>query len=246
MHRILYIDSSVILRRCPSTFLKLPFPVAVKYKNLLQYLPDDSTLGYASADLKLLSVEYALFNYLPFNFCGDWVQSGTYNVNACPNDGTYSFGVPYTLPWDDGDITTWFATGWQGYSNLKIWSNSTGSEQDELLTSCVLHWKTYVTPMNEEDGWKTLPSAAQATIILGIMAVLMFFCCAYLSFCRRRRRNRHVTDADYAKPDEEGGETPTTDFTIFESEKDRLERARKEKEENVHKININMKEPDWY
>jgi hypothetical protein len=58
-----------------------------------------------------------------------------------------------------------------------------------------------------------------------------------------------VTDADYAPgygSSSGGDEEPKTHFKkMFESDKERDERQKQEKEEMVHKINLNMKEPDW-
>jgi DNA mismatch repair ATPase MutL len=204
-----------------------------------------NTTGYASADLKLLSLEYTLFNFLPFNFCGDWVQQGRYNSNPCPYDGMYTFTIAYTLPWDDGDITTWFATGWQGVSDLVIYKNATESKNNELLASCTMHWKTYVTHADESEGWKTLPSAAQAVIIMVSILSCMLCCCTYLTFCRRQRRRRHVTDADYAPGEREETETSKTEFTLFDDEKTREQKQKRAKDEMIHKINLSLKEPDW-
>lgn len=221
----------------------LPQRTTVQYHDLYKYINESNSTGYVSADLRLLSVEYSLFNFLPFNFCGDWVQGGHYQNAPCPYDGTYSFNIPYTLPYDDQDLTTWFATGWQGYSDLIINSNSTENVDNQLLAKCALHWKTYVTKANESEGWKTLPSAAQAAIILVAVAVSMCLCCFCLVCCRRRRRRkRHVTDADYAP----GVAEPTTDYKkMFESGKAKEQRTKEEKVEMAHKINLNMKEPDW-
>ena len=65
----------------------------LQYRDLLSYFPSSSsnggggdddvyyadadtnsnkTIGYASANLTLATIEYGLFNSLPFNFCGDW------------------------------------------------------------------------------------------------------------------------------------------------------------------------------
>lgn len=204
-----------------------------------------NTTGYASADLKLLSIEYNLFNYLPFNFCGDWVRAGQYNNNPCPYDGTYTFSIPYTLPWDDGDITTWFATGWQGVSDLIIYKEATEEGSPDLLASCQMHWKTYVTQADEADGWKTLPSAAQTGIILAAIAAFMCCCCMYLSCCRRRKRKRHITDADYAPDLEDTTETSKAEFTLFDDSKSRAAKKKAAKDDMIHKINLTLKEPDW-
>jgi hypothetical protein len=204
-----------------------------------------NTTGYASADLKLLSLEYSLFNFLPFNFCGDWVRQGQYNNSPCPYDGVYTFTIAYTLPWDDGDITTWFATGWQGVSDLIIYKNATQSDDNELLASCTMHWKTYVTQGDESDGWKTLPSAAQAAIIMVSILAFLLCCGTYLTCCRRNRRRRHVTDADYAPGESAEIVAPKGEFTLFDDKSTREQKQKRVKDEMIHKINLSLKEPDW-
>eukprot|EP00536_Pseudo-nitzschia_multiseries_P002553 jgi/Psemu1/283801/fgenesh1_pg.34_\ len=163
------------------------------YHNLNEYMYN--TTGYASANLRLLSVEYSLFESFPVDLCGDWVQhyNYTYNGQQCPDwDGYYSFNLQYTLPWDDDDITMWFATGWEGVSNLEIYAAP--YENSPLLAYCSMHFNTYVTPF-EEDGWQTMPSAAQAGVAVGGLLVLLCCCCTYITCCRRRKK--HVTDIGY-------------------------------------------------
>lgn len=155
----------------------------------------DDGLGYASANLRLLSVEYSLFKEFPIDFCGDWVQ--TYNstdddLNCSKLDGYYYFNIDYVLPSDDDDLTTWFSTGWSGVSNLEAYSDL--SDNSTLLADCELHWHTSVTPSNA-DGWKTMPSAAQAGIVLVSILTAILCCCTYMTCCRRR--NKHVTDVGY-------------------------------------------------
>lgn len=162
------------------------------YHNLYPYLTNNT--GYASANLRLLSVEYNLFDLYPVDFCGDWAvpYNSTYG-HACPDwDSYYAFDIDYKLPWDDDDITTWFATGWQGVSNLAIYSNQT--VDSELITYCTMHWHTYVTP-SEDEGFRTLPSAAVTGLALASFLVALFCCCCYVNCCRRRQK--HVTDRDY-------------------------------------------------
>ncbi len=165
----------------------------VQYHGLSAYSYNGT--GYASANLKLLSVEYSLFNNFPINFCGDWVQAynSTDDELSCPDlDGYYYFNVPYTLPFDSDDLTTWFATGWSGVSDLQVRRGD--SEDSSLLMDCELHWHTYVTP-SQADGWKTMPSAAQAGIVLASIFSAILCCCMYMACCRKR--TRHVTDVSY-------------------------------------------------
>mmetsp|Transcript_28113 Transcript_28113/g.76272 ORF Transcript_28113/g.76272 Transcript_28113/m.76272 type:complete len:271 (+) Transcript_28113:219-1031(+) len=167
------------------------------YHNLNQYTFNNT--AYASANLKLLSVEYNLFEFFPVDFCGDWVQhyNYTYEGQECPDwDGYYSFNLPYTLPFDDDDVTMWFATGWQGISAIEIRSDQT--ESSPLLGYCTLYWDTYVTPSNE-DGWRTMPSAAQAGVVVGAILAFLCCCCTWATCCRRR--TKHVTDIGYYDDD---------------------------------------------
>lgn len=193
----------------------------LQYHNLDQYSYNGT--GYASANLRLLSVEYNLFDSYPIDFCGDWIEpyNYSYSGDTCPGwDGFYYFNVPYTLPWDDDDITTWFATGWQGVSTLQVYSGK--SADSTLLTDCTLHWHTFVTP-SEEDGWKTMPSAAQTGIILASVLAFMCCCCTYITCCRQRKK--HVTDVGYAS--EYGA---STDFKKFEEKKEKRRKRKKNRD----------------
>jgi len=165
----------------------------LQYRSLGEY--SNNGTGYASSNLRLLSVEYNLFEQFPIDFCGDWIESHstTDNGMVCPNlDDFYYFNVPYTLPMNDDDMTMWFATGWQGVSTLQVRNGN--SDDSALLTDCELRWHTYVTP-SEEDGWKTMPSAAQTGIVLASVLTAILCCCTYAICCRRR--NKHVTDVGY-------------------------------------------------
>jgi hypothetical protein len=154
--------------------------------------------AYATADLKLITLQYDLFNDLSVKFCGDWVsakQSGD-----CPGDGSYHFELPYTLP-KSHDFTTWFATGWKGTATISItndrfntYDNSTSDTSPIQLGYCELHFSTYTTD-SDAAGWRTLPSAMTVSLtLIGVIAA-MTCCCCYL-MCRRRQR--YVTD----EPDE--------------------------------------------
>lgn len=150
-----------------------------------------NTTGFVSAKLQLMTLEYDLFSFLPYNFCGEWIEDASYNYQDCPGDGVYHFEVPYQLPESEG-ISAWFATGWEGIAYLKIYQGQ--SDQSAKLAHCKLHFKTYVTDSGEDD-WYRLPSAATATIILfGILGCL--FITVLCLACRPRQK--HPTDDDYA------------------------------------------------
>jgi hypothetical protein len=161
----------------------------VIYNGLEDYSLSNTT-GFSSAKLQLMTLEYDLFQFLPFNFCGEWIENASYNYQECPEDGVYHFEIPYQLPETEG-ISAWFASGWEGISYLKIYGSE--SDQSAMLTHCKLHFKTYVTDTGEEN-WYTLPSAATATIILFSILGCLFMTVLCLA-CRPRKK--HPTDDDY-------------------------------------------------
>ena len=80
----------------------------LQYRDLMAYFPDaygdayiadddasaaaaaaaassssNNTIGYASANLTLATIEYGLFQNLPFNFCGDWGRFFTNKQLSC-------------------------------------------------------------------------------------------------------------------------------------------------------------------
>lgn len=167
----------------------------LQYRGLEKYTYNGT--GYASSNLRLLSVEYNLFDDFPIDFCGEWVDAYAYNITenitSCPYmDDLYYFNVPYTLPFDDDDITTWFATGWSGASTLEVRNGYT--DDSTLLADCTMHWNTYVTPSGAE-GWKTMPSAAHTGIVFLSVLTAILCCCTYMTCCRRRKQ--HVTDVGF-------------------------------------------------
>lgn len=159
----------------------------VIYDGLIDY-NTNSTMGFASAKLQLMTVDYDLFQFLPVNFCGDWVYDANF---GCPDDGAYTFQVPYQLPNAEG-INAWFASGWQGVSYVKIYRAEKATSA--LLAHCKLHFKTFVTDSGARN-WYTLPSAAQATIVLfGILGALFMI---VLCLACRPSVKAHPTDPDY-------------------------------------------------
>ena len=206
-----------------STYTSFPI-ISVQYNTLNRYT--DGT-GYASANLRLLSVEYNLLESYPIDFCGDWIAANNDTDNGMPCPywyGEHSFTIPYTLPWDDDDITTWFATGWSGTSSIQIRNGST--EDSTLLTDCTLKWHTYVTP-SQAEGWTTMPSAAQTGIVLASVLTAILCCCTYIACCRRR--TQHVTDIGYYND--------FSDYQIFDEEKPKKKVKDAEKIETTEEPN---------
>jgi hypothetical protein len=146
--------------------------------------------AYATAELKLMTLQFELFNDLSVKFCGDWISAK--QNGACPGDGSYHFEVPYTLP-KSNSFTTWFATGWKGTAFISITNdrsttndNSTNKAGPVQLGYCELHFKTFTTE-SDASGWKTLPSAMTVSLTLVAVAAAMACCCCYL-MCRKRQR----------------------------------------------------------
>eukprot|EP00934_Nitzschia_sp_Nitz4_P002129 Nitzschia sp. Nitz4//scaffold38_size140716//130641//131506//NITZ4_003176-RA/size140716-augustus-gene-0.141-mRNA-1//-1//CDS//3329550165//2129//frame0 len=172
------------------------------YQNLEESGVQNHT-GYTSAKLNLMTLDYQLFDLLPFNFCGDWISYSQGVEGDCPGNGQYHFEIPYTLPTND-DYKTWFATGWAGVSYLKIYTYR--SEQSALLAHCKVNFKTYVTS-SKEDNWYTLPSAATTTMFLFGIALSMFLIVLCLA-CRPAQK--HPTDDDYVLDFSPMKDTPST------------------------------------
>lgn len=185
-----YATSGDIVMTCnDGSSNRCSFGQQANIRGTLQYHGMNETfdgLGYASANLRLLSVEYNLFNNFEIDMCGDWVQA--YNKTdddlTCPAvDGYYYFNINYELPYDDDDLTAWFASGFSGVSELTI---ATGTS--DLLADCTIHWHTYVSASNAE-GFKTMPSAAQTGIVLMSIFTAIICCCTYMICCRRRKKS---------------------------------------------------------
>jgi hypothetical protein len=216
----------------------LTFSVALLVYNIIVHYVDversglANTTGYVSADLQLMTLDYQLFEDLPFNFCGDFIKRSMYNFNTCPEDGKYHFEVPYTLPPNE-DQTSWFATGWRGTSYLTIGAGPASDNNSTLLAHCKLEFETSVT-QSQESGWSTLPSASQTTLVLvGVVAflVLTVFCLA----CRPA--HKHVTDEAYE-----------SEFKALEDDFNKTSRQKGEKNKNKKKTTGDLKsqvEQDW-
>mmetsp|Transcript_17619 Transcript_17619/g.48917 ORF Transcript_17619/g.48917 Transcript_17619/m.48917 type:complete len:242 (-) Transcript_17619:139-864(-) len=142
-----------------------------------------NTTGYATGSLKLMSMEFDLFQDIPVDFCGEWISNGHYNYNVCPGNGTYHFELPYTLPTHD-DFQSWFATGWNGHGYLDIYSHP--DSESVKLASCVLHVQTYTT-QSQEKGWATMPSAAATTFSLVALIAFLLSCICCMACSKSKR-----------------------------------------------------------
>jgi hypothetical protein len=190
--------------------------IAIVYFENVEGSGLQNATGYGTADMKLMSLEYHLFNDLPIKFCGDWIYKGAYNWNSCPGDGTYDFNVPYTLP-PSQDMTTWFATGWSGSAYLSILAEK--GDANSLIASCEMHLSTYTTT-SRADGWKSLPSAATASMaVVATIAAMVMICCCLA--CRKSRK--YVTD-----------EPTQSEYVTFEE--DEMKKEKEKKEGIVHML----------
>eukprot|EP00980_Cylindrotheca_fusiformis_P011949 scaffold2830_cov131-Cylindrotheca_fusiformis.AAC.70 len=177
---------------------------------------DYDSSGYASANLQILSLQYELFQLLPFNFCGDWVQnSNGYSNGTCPNDGQYRFDLTYQLPPDD-DQTSWFASGWTATSEITIFSSR--SDSASILADCKLEFHTSVTHSSQKSAWRSLPSAA--TVTLSLIGVALFMCMIICCLaCRKTKKRATARDFnEFRKMRDDDGTT---------SSKESLNMARK-------------------
>ena len=187
--------------------------------------------GYATAELQLLTVDYELFELLPFNFCGNFVndQSGYYSNTTCPGDGYYNFHLAYQLPEND-DKSTWFATGWTATTEFMIFSSR--YQGASILADCKLEFHTSVSQAQQTGEWKSLPSAAIVTLSLLGAGLCMILTICVLA-CRPKRKR--ATDIDY------GQDFKRMDETDGESvESDKVQKARK--------VSVQMRyngEADW-
>jgi len=195
-----YASPEDVIMTCEEGNTRCSFGKEVSIRGTLQYHSLGNYAfngtGYASANLRLVSVEYNLVDEYPINFCGDWVEAYNHSYGdnvACPDlDGYYYFNIPYKLPFDDDDLTTWVATGWSGVSSLTVHTGP--SDDSDLLADCTLHWHTYVTP-SQAEGWKTMPSAAQSSIVVASVLTAILCACTWVACCKKREK--HVTDIGY-------------------------------------------------
>jgi hypothetical protein len=193
---------------------------------LASYTGYNST-GYATSTLNLLSLEYELFELLPFNFCGDWIKTGNgyYSNSSCPYDGYYHFDLQYSLPSNAGH-TTWFASGWTATSEIMIFNTRTSGAS--VLADCLLEFHTSVTPSkftSGDDGWKAVPSAA--AVALSLLGIAIFMCMIICCLACRTRKKR-VTDRDFDESDfVKMADDATADDSTVEGRETALQTARK-------------------
>lgn len=132
-----------------------------------------------------MTLDYQLFNDVALDFCGSWVTSQN-NANACPADGQYSFSLPYQLP-SGSQLTSWFATGWQGKANLVV--HTTQSNSSAVLANCDLYFQTYTSAQSSASKWNQRPTAFQVFVVLAAIVAIMVSFMFYRACCRRKRKS---------------------------------------------------------
>jgi hypothetical protein len=169
---------------------------------------------YASSKLSLLAMDFNLFDYMAMPLCDDTstyiVAASDNNADECPGDGQYDYTTQYRLPNAGAESASWLATGWQGSGYIKYYADADASE---VIGSCKMTLKTYVTHNTTSQGLVSTPSAAEtAALAVGAFVVLVLlglwcFCCT-----KRRRQRR----ADQLAP----GDDVTSQFRRMYEEDD--------------------------
>jgi hypothetical protein len=162
-----------------------------------------NNVGYLSAELQLMTLEYTFFEFLPVPLCfynekayefqqevegedGSRRLSDNDYAN-CPNDGSYPFLVTYTLPSAGKGSRSWLASGWSGNGYLRLYA---AENENMLIGECQMTVSTYVTKQSSSSsGFFDTPSAAMvAGITIGSLAALLLLCCSCYCCCRRQYR----------------------------------------------------------
>lgn len=143
-----------------------------------------NSTSYMTANIKFVSLEYLLFKNQAIDLCdANWITPATSDANgdSCVADGTYGFSIPYTLP-DYEDNASWLATGWRGTGYMKMFSDSSSSDE-KMIGYCTFKLSTMVT--NKGDGSFTPPTAAMTIGILAGVIALCALVCFYWTCCRK-------------------------------------------------------------
>jgi hypothetical protein len=112
------------------------------YYNSVENSGTQNNQAYMTANLELLTLDFALFDMLPVPLCHDTMVADSSNENECPGTGSYDFSVNYTLPGAGSEKTSWLASGWGGKGLIQMFA-----EVDDTMKigECGLDLLTYVT-----------------------------------------------------------------------------------------------------
>jgi hypothetical protein len=138
-------------------------------------------VAYTTAELSLWTLSYNLFELMEIPFCD---ESMTANEGyECPADGSYDFGISYTLPSAGKESQSWLASGWSGSGLIQIFSSKDSNAT--VIGECNLSLSTFVTS-SAESGYET----PAASIVFGVLAatflavaLLALYCCC----CRKKK-----------------------------------------------------------
>ena len=137
--------------------------------------------AFASADMDFVGVHIDILDYLQVPMCGSYVFKNGYDDNngiECPGDGIYNFDFTYLLP-AEHNKAMWLATGWDGQADVEFYSQANNPES--LIGSCLLSFKTAVTPSTGTSAMEKvpLPSAMITALVILGFALLLILSCLY-------------------------------------------------------------------
>lgn len=153
------------------------------YYNGLVNTEVQNNIGYATANISMVSLNFNLFENKEISLCsytmeansyGGYNGYGGYQYN-CPNDGAYNYSVLYTLPSAGKETQSWFGSGWKPTGVIQLFAD----EYDTVLIGeCTLGLTTYVTQKSGQE-YETPPASLVSAIVLGSLLgiTLLWFCC---------------------------------------------------------------------
>ena len=177
-------------------------------------------IGYLTADLELVTLQYQFFDQTPIPLCSDSLTAG--DGVECPGDGSYAFSVDYNLPSAGSESQSWLASGWNGKGTIQIFAEANANM---LIGECTFALDTMVTPADEPNFYRRTvnPPSAAATvgIVLGTLAMVALLC--LWCYCCKRKQPRSTTSnasaassrpddvsAFFKRMDDETGSVPST------------------------------------
>jgi hypothetical protein len=172
-----------------------------------------------TANIEFVSLEYLLFKNQEIDLCNaNWITPASdADADSCVADGTYGFSIPYTLP-DYEDNASWLATGWRGTGFMKMFSDSSSSDE-KMIGFCTFKLSTMVT--SKGDGSFTPPTAAMTIGIVAGVIALSALICLYCTCCRRSSKVVTTKSSEAGKTiasDAESQRASTASFTKMEDD----------------------------
>jgi hypothetical protein len=151
--------------------------------------------AYASSELSLFTLTYNLFDDLAIPLCD---ESMTANEGyECPADGSYNYGITYTLPSAGKESQSWLASGWQGSGEIKLYAAESATT---LIGDCTLSLSTFVTQDSESSSKLKTPAASVVAGTLAGLLVAGLLLCVACCCCGKKRK---TVDAARSDPKED-------------------------------------------